>query len=86
MSRKDNIQTKLGVLNPHFLKVIDQSQEHAGHSGNPDGSLESHFSIEIAAKELENLPLVKQHRIINELVKEEFDQGLHALSIKIRKD
>ena len=84
MSRKEIIQTKLSVLNPHFLKVIDESSLHAGHIGNPSGTAESHFIIEINAKELDGLSLIKQHRIINNILKDEFDNGLHALSIRIK--
>ncbi len=83
MSRKEIIETKLSVLNPHFLKVIDESQLHAGHSGNPNGNAESHFVINIASKQLEGLSLIKQHRTINDLLKDEFNNGLHALSINI---
>lgn len=84
MNRKENIQAKLSVLNPHFLEIVDESACHAGHAGNPNGNAESHFAIKIAAKELENIPLVKQHRVINNLLKEEFDNGLHALSINVK--
>ncbi|MDP5110668.1 MAG: BolA family transcriptional regulator [Rickettsiaceae bacterium] len=84
MNRKENIQTKLSVLNPHFLEIVDESALHAGHAGNPNVHAESHFAIKIAAKELDNLSLVKQHRVINGLLKEEFNNGLHALSINIR--
>lgn len=84
MDRKENIQTKLSVLNPHFLEIVDESALHAGHAGNPNGNAESHFAIKIAAEELKNLSFVKQHRIINNLLKEEFNSGLHALSIKIK--
>lgn len=83
MSRKEIIETKLSVLNPHFLNVIDESQLHSGHSGNPNGDGESHFVINIASKQLEGLSLIKQHRTINDLLKDEFNNGLHALSIKI---
>jgi BolA protein len=85
MSRKEIIESKLSVLNPHFLQVIDESLLHAGHAGNPNGNEESHFAIEIGAAELDNLSLIKQHRIINNILKDEFDSGLHALSIKINQ-
>ena len=71
MNRKETIQMKLSVLNPHFLEIIDESSLHVGHAGNPNGNAESHFSIKIAVKKLNNL------------LKEEFDNGLHALSINI---
>lgn len=84
MNRKEIIETKLSVLNPHFLEIIDQSSLHAGHAGNPSGDEESHFAIKIAAKELEGLSMIKQHRIINNILKDEFDNGLHALSIIVK--
>ena len=84
MSKKEIIETKLSVLNPHFLKITDQSHLHAGHVGNPDGNQESHFAVEISSDALRGISLIKQHRLINNLLKEEFDSGLHALSIKIK--
>ena len=84
MNRKERIETKLSVLNPRFLEVVDQSTLHAGHAGNINGDVESHFTIKIAAKELDYLSMIKQHRIINNILKDEFDNGLHALSISIK--
>ncbi len=83
MDRKKTIEKKLSVLNPHILRIIDNSALHAHHSGNPNNEGNSHFAIEIAAKELDRLGKVKQHQVINNLLKEEFANGLHALSIKV---
>jgi|TARA_B110000503_G_scaffold142861_1_gene241331 BolA protein len=83
MTRKKIIEEKLSVLNPHILKVIDNSSAHAGHAGNPNNDGETHFTIQISAIKLDNLSKIKQHRIINNLLKDEFSSGLHALSIKI---
>ena len=41
-------------------------------------------SHKVAAKELDDLSMIKQHRIINNILKDEFDNGLHALSINIK--
>lgn len=83
MSRKETIEQKLSVLNPHILEVVDKSAEHAGHAGNPNAIGNSHFSIQISSDTLEPLSKIEQHRIINGLLKDEFANGLHALSIKI---
>ena len=83
MTRKEIIEKKLSVLNPHILEVIDNSTAHAGHAGNPSNKGNTHFTIHISAAQLDNLSKIKQHRIINNLLKEEFANGLHALSIKI---
>ena len=50
MSRKEAIEQKLSVLNPHFLEVIDESSKHLGHSGNPSGAGDTHFVVKIAAE------------------------------------
>lgn len=83
MSRKKAIEQKLSVLNPHILEVVDKSAEHAGHAANPNTIGNSHFSIQISSDTLESLGQIEQHRIINGLLKDEFANGLHALSIKV---
>ncbi|PCJ26305.1 MAG: BolA family transcriptional regulator [Rickettsiales bacterium] len=83
MSRETTIKNKLAILRPHILEVIDESTQHQGHSGNPDGAGESHFSVKIASIELDDLTRIEKHRVINELLSREFASGLHALSIEI---
>lgn len=83
MSSKNIIEHKLNTLKPHILKVINNSADHAGHAGNPDNSDNSHFTVQISATIFDNLNKIQQHRIINNLLKDEFANGLHALSIKI---
>jgi len=83
MSRKKIIEQKLAVLSPHILEVTDESLIHAGHSGNPDGSGDTHFTVVISSHALNDLNKLQQHRMINNLLKDEFSSGLHALTIKI---
>jgi BolA protein len=83
MDRKKTIEEKLSVLNPHTLKISNNSASHTHHAGNPENTGESHFAIEIAAEKLNNLSRLEQHQLINDLLKEEFTSGLHALSIKV---
>lgn len=66
-----------------FLNVINNSHLHAGHSGD-NGSGNTHFKIEIKAKELEGLSKINAHRAVNKAVEKFFERGLHALEIKIR--
>ncbi|RTK93652.1 MAG: BolA family transcriptional regulator [Rickettsiales bacterium] len=83
-SRKEIIQQKLSVLNPHILEIIDQSANHVGHFDNHNNG-ESHFLLKIKADQLNILKSIEQHRLINDLLKDEFNKGLHALSIVIIK-
>jgi BolA protein len=84
MDRQSIIAQKLSVLKPQFLRIINDSNLHHGHESSPNSG-ESHFTVEIMADSIKGKRLIEQHKIINELLKEEFEQGLHALSIKIKK-
>ena len=82
MNRKEKIEKKISVLKPHYLEVINDSFLHKNHLESPNDG-ESHYSIKIGASNLDNKTRVEQHKIINNLLKEEFNNGLHALSIQI---
>ena len=66
---------------PHVLEVIDESHQHAGHSGSrPDG--ESHFRVKIVADAFRGKSRVEQHRMINAVLAEELRERVHALAIQ----
>ena len=82
MSRDQRIHDILQKnLTPSKLDIINNSHQHAGHSSSP-GTGESHYHIIISSQEFQSKSRVEIHRMINKLLKEEFDQGLHALSIE----
>lgn len=69
------------VFSPQSLEVTDQSHLHAGHAGaSPDG--ETHYKVTIVSKKFDGMSRVAVQREINTALKNEFDSGLHALSIK----
>ena len=74
-----------------YLEVINNSHLHKAHMkkmiprNNFDNNLETHFKIIINSDHLNSLPLLKAHRHLNLILKEEFQMGLHALEIKISK-
>lgn len=82
MSKKKLIADKLATLNPHILEIIDESELHSGHADNP-GSSETHFRITLSSNHFKSKTKLEQHKIVNQILKEEFKNGLHALSIKI---
>lgn len=82
MERKERIKEHLSVLKPHFLEITNESHLHLHHKQN-NGRNDSHFKIIIGSNELDDLTLVQKHKVIHELLKEELNSGLHALSIKI---
>ena len=83
MNRKKKIES---ILKKNFLGwkavVNDISILHKGHS-NFDGNNETHFSIILSTDNKNKESKLSIHRKINELLKDEFNLGLHALEIKI---
>lgn len=82
MTRLNRIKRKLDALKPHYCEVIDESHDHIGHI---DWNIESHFRVKISSDEFINKNLLTQHKIINELLADELANGMHALSIEIKK-
>lgn len=74
------IITALSALKPTSLELVDNSHEHAGHSGN-DMEGESHFQLSIVAEVFEELPLVKRHQLIYMILGDIMSQ-IHALQIR----
>lgn len=81
---KQRIEEKLKKnLSPKFLEVKNNSNLHIGHLGD-DGSGETHFAVIIESEELQKMGKIQSHRKVNQLLKEEFSNGLHALEIKVK--
>ena len=73
MNNIKRIEEKLrSSLDIQYLELIDDSQSHANHYEKEDSVLVSHLTIMIWAKQFENITLVKQHRLINDTIKDEF--------------
>lgn len=69
-------------LSPIDLEVEDISYQHAGHAGvRGSGDGETHFNVKVVSNEFEGKSLIKRHRLIYDLLQEELQSGLHALSI-----
>ncbi len=82
MNRSERIHQILSdAFQPTGLEVVDDSHKHAGHSGaRPEG--ETHYTVIISAAAFDGLTRVARQRAVMEVLKPEFETGLHALSIK----
>ena len=69
---------------PTYLEVIDESAQHAGHSGATESGMNSHFRVRIASSHFENISRVQRHRLVYDSLQEFLDNGLHALAIEFR--
>ena len=65
---------------PESLRVIDESEHHAGHAGHRPGG-ETHFRLYIVAQAFRGKSRLERHRMINEALAEPLAAGVHALAI-----
>ncbi|WOG97624.1 hypothetical protein DCAR_0416965 [Daucus carota subsp. sativus] len=86
LSRANRIKTKLqSALEATILEVEDVSYQHAGHAGVKDNpNNETHFNLKIVSGKFDGQTLVKRHRMVYELLADELESGLHAVSIQAK--
>ncbi|CAM9305362.1 unnamed protein product [Discosporangium mesarthrocarpum] len=63
-------------LQPEHLEVINESGMH-----NAPPGAESHFKVVVVSTLFEGKPLLARHRMVNDVLKEELVDAIHALSI-----
>lgn len=84
MEIKEKILKKLSLaLSPLFIEVEDQSHLHAGHNEDAKNG-GTHFKISIKSSEFNNIKPIERHRIAMSILKEEFNNGLHAVSFDLK--
>ena len=96
MNRIERIKSILSILAPQKLEILDSSYMHKNHYDSPDAHTHLKLIISIDFSRLDHSTLrplndamlqsnklVVTHRIINNLLKDEFASGLHAVEIQI---
>ncbi len=84
MTLKDWIDAALRErLHPISLSVVDESHQHVGHAGWREGG-ETHFRLDIVSPAFAGKSRVERHRMVNDVLADAFQRGLHALAIKAR--
>jgi BolA protein len=83
MTRAERLERALAAaLDPVSIAVADESQRHAGHAGaRAEG--ETHYAVAIVSQRFAGMTRVQRHRLVHEIVHDEFENGLHALSLKL---
>ena len=82
-NRKNRIEKIINDnLDPIYLDVIDDSKSHQGHHQAPDSG-ESHYNVTIISTVFIGKNRLERERIVYSLLKKEFNNGLHALSLKL---
>lgn len=81
---EDQIETILTrELNPVELMIINESQKHAGHTGD-NGTGQTHFKLQVVSEAFDGKSRIQQHRLVNDALKPLFNNGLHALQLECR--
>ncbi|KAK5650057.1 hypothetical protein RI129_001086 [Pyrocoelia pectoralis] len=66
-------------LNVLHLDILNDSYMH-----NVPKGAETHFKVVVVSDQFNGLSLIKRHRIIHDLLKDELQNGVHALSIEAK--
>ncbi|KAF9454005.1 bola-like protein [Macrolepiota fuliginosa MF-IS2] len=77
------------LLQPASLTITNDSWKHRHHAAMREkdgGNGETHFSIRVVSAAFKGKTPIQRHRMINSALSEEFNQGLHALSLETRTE
>lgn len=69
-------------MTPTVLEVIDESAQHAGHSGAGAEGYGTHFRVRIATPLFEGKSRVARHRLVYDSLQFFIAQGVHAIAIE----
>lgn len=67
------IKNKFSVF---YLEVVNESDQHAV----PVNS-QTHFKVTLVSDDFEGVSLIARHRLMNTLLKNELEDGVHALAL-----
>ncbi len=87
MNREERILELMKKLEPSELRLINDSQKHAGHVehlGSAGFTGETHYKLTIISPLFDGKSRIDRQRMVMDLLKDEFNSGLHALEIKAK--
>lgn len=67
------------ALQPSYLEVIDESEQHLGHQEYGSG----HYLVRISAAQFQGKTRVQCHQLVFNVLGQFIGQGIHALRIEI---
>jgi BolA family transcriptional regulator, general stress-responsive regulator len=83
LTTKDKIgEILFEKFSPSLLEVIDESADHAGHSGAIVGK-QTHFKVRISSDKFRGFNKVQAHQQIYNSLETLMGNPIHALSIQI---
>jgi BolA protein len=79
----EEIRSRLSVLAPVRLELVDESAQHAGHAGAAPGG-NTHWRLAIESAAFVNKSTVARHRMIYQALGDLMQHPIHALTISAR--
>ena len=81
MALRKHLEQKINAaLSPLYLSVVDETWKHVGHAGAVSGK--GHFTVHVVSPRFEGVLRLNRNRMIFEILKEEMETCIHALSIR----
>lgn len=84
-TRDERIKQAMQILEPVFLELKNDSAKHASHTqhlGGAGHTGDTHYKLTIVSPQFEGQSRIDRQRTVMNLLKAEFNSGLHALEIK----
>ncbi len=85
MNREQRILEQMKKLQPIKIELKNDSAKHAGHTQHLGGAGftgETHYKLTLQSALFDGVSRIDRQRMIMDLLKDEFINGLHALEIK----
>ena len=83
MTLAETIRTRLGVLQPVSIDLVDESEQHAGHAGWRESG-GTHWRLAIVSPRFAGQSAVARHRMVFQAIGELMHNPIHALAITAR--
>lgn len=82
MTIENRIKEKVANnLSPQHMELRNVSALHKGHAGD-NGTGDTHFELHIISDAFSGKNKITRHRMVYSCLQDEFNDGLHALSVK----
>ncbi|MEO1293087.1 MAG: BolA family protein [Pseudomonadota bacterium] len=65
---------------PETLEIVDESEQHRGHSGWREGG-QTHFRVRIVSARFDGMNRVARQRAVYDILREELAGPVHALAL-----
>lgn len=79
--RADRMEAKLREsLALSYIHIENESQRHADHYS---GDGQTHYSMLVVSPEFQGLTRLQRHQKVNQALSDEFQLGLHALTLQV---